>query len=202
MLNTLGMVTLAGSCIWWAWQTEDAFSAVAAGDKHALKRHAQRLSAQLAELVGMVGAACGTSSCGRIMRYSSRPKLCCQNLVERVWDRPLSLVDCGLNTSLHPPLHLPVHRPTHPPIHPPTHPSQVRGELDALARKKVNTLVITDVHGRDILDGFVRDSVLDAREFAWESQLRFYWERGTVGGLRAGAAGRGLKGGREGRRAS
>lgn len=84
---------------------------MAAGDKHALKRHAQRLNAQLGDLVAMV-----------------------------------------------------------------------RGDLRPLERKKVNTLVITDVHGRDIVDGFVRDSVLDAREFAWESQLRFAWDRGMVRG--------------------
>lgn len=57
---------------------------------------------------------------------------------------------------------------------------QVRGELTGDARRKVNTLVITDVHARDIVDMFVRDSVMDAREFAWESQLRFYWDRGLV----------------------
>ena len=33
------------------------------------------------------------------------------------------------------------------------------------------------MHARDIIDTFVRDSVLDEREFAWESQLRFYWDR-------------------------
>lgn len=59
---------------------------------------------------------------------------------------------------------------------------QVRGELTSEARRKVNTLIITDVHGRDIVDGFVRDSVADAADFAWESQLRFYWERGQVRG--------------------
>ena len=32
-----------------------------------------------------------------------------------------------------------------------------------------------DVHARDIVSSFVRDSILDAREFEWESQLRFYW---------------------------
>ena len=42
--------------------------------------------------------------------------------------------------------------------------------------KKINTLVIIDVHARDIIDKFVRDSVLDEREFAWESQLRFFWD--------------------------
>ncbi|NXA03996.1 DYH10 protein, partial [Sapayoa aenigma] len=44
-------------------------------------------------------------------------------------------------------------------------------------RKKYNTVLIIDVHARDIVDIFVRDSILQAQEFEWESQLRFYWER-------------------------
>ncbi len=54
---------------------------------------------------------------------------------------------------------------------------EVQGDLEKNVRKKVNTLIIIDVHARDIIDRFVRDSILDAREFAWESQLRFYWSR-------------------------
>ncbi|KAF8276972.1 putative dynein heavy chain [Trypanosoma cruzi] len=50
-------------------------------------------------------------------------------------------------------------------------------DIEKQYAKKVNTLIIVDVHGRDIVDRFVRDSVTDAREFDWESQLRFYWER-------------------------
>jgi dynein heavy chain len=42
---------------------------------------------------------------------------------------------------------------------------------------QVNALIIVNVHARDIIDSFVRDSILDCREFAWESQLRFYWDR-------------------------
>eukprot|EP00803_Ostreobium_quekettii_P011338 evm.model.scf_1312.1 EVM.evm.TU.scf_1312.1 scf_1312:839-40608(+) len=53
----------------------------------------------------------------------------------------------------------------------------VRGTLTSEVRKKVNTQVIVDVHARDIISNFVRDSIMDAREFAWESQLRFYWDR-------------------------
>ena len=49
--------------------------------------------------------------------------------------------------------------------------------LPSLQRKKINTLIIVDVHGRDIVDRFVRDAILDARDFAWESQLRFYWKK-------------------------
>jgi len=55
----------------------------------------------------------------------------------------------------------------------------IRSNLDNLTRKKINTLIILDVHARDIVDRFVRDSILDAREFEWESQLRFYWEQGV-----------------------
>jgi dynein heavy chain len=55
--------------------------------------------------------------------------------------------------------------------------AMVRDKLDSITRKKVNTLLIIDVHARDIVDGFVRESVLNAKEFAWESQLRFYWDK-------------------------
>lgn len=55
--------------------------------------------------------------------------------------------------------------------------TMVRQPLDPITRKKVNTLLIIDVHARDIVDGFVRESILNAKEFAWESQLRFYWDK-------------------------
>jgi len=48
----------------------------------------------------------------------------------------------------------------------------VRSPLSKNDRKKFNTVLIIDVHARDIIDSFVRDSILDAREFQWESQLR------------------------------
>ena len=55
--------------------------------------------------------------------------------------------------------------------------AMVRASLDNITRKKVNTLLIIDVHARDIVDGFVRESILNSKEFAWESQLRMYWDR-------------------------
>jgi dynein heavy chain len=55
--------------------------------------------------------------------------------------------------------------------------AMIRTTLPRLIRKKVNTLLIVDVHARDIIDGFVRESILNEKEFAWESQLRFYWDR-------------------------
>nr|CEL69705.1 TPA: Dynein heavy chain 10, axonemal [Neospora caninum Liverpool] len=53
----------------------------------------------------------------------------------------------------------------------------VRQPLDPRARRKVNTLIILDVHARDLVDRFVRDAIFNTREFEWESQLRFYWEK-------------------------
>jgi len=49
--------------------------------------------------------------------------------------------------------------------------AMVRVKLDGITRKKVNTLLIIDVHARDIVDGFVRESILNAKEFAWEVSL-------------------------------
>ncbi|XP_058981464.1 dynein axonemal heavy chain 10-like [Musca domestica] len=52
---------------------------------------------------------------------------------------------------------------------------KVRSNLSTNDRKKFRTVATIDVHARDIIETFVRDNVLDAREFSWESQLRFYW---------------------------
>ena len=54
--------------------------------------------------------------------------------------------------------------------------SLVREKISSNLRKCVNTLIILDVHARDIVDRFVRDSILSAKAFDWESQLRFYWD--------------------------
>ncbi|KAL0227597.1 hypothetical protein RCL1_003741 [Eukaryota sp. TZLM3-RCL] len=54
---------------------------------------------------------------------------------------------------------------------------QVVTPLSKNSRQKFNTLIIIDVHARDVVDCFVRDSILDRRDFDWESQLRFYWDK-------------------------
>ena len=46
---------------------------------------------------------------------------------------------------------------------------QIRSPLWKNDRKKFNTVLIIEVHARDIIDGFVRDSIVDEREFEWES---------------------------------
>ncbi|XP_074916070.1 dynein axonemal heavy chain 10 [Chelonoidis abingdonii] len=55
--------------------------------------------------------------------------------------------------------------------------TRITKPLNRNDRKKYNTVLIIDVHARDIVDSFVRDSIMEAREFEWESQLRFYWDR-------------------------
>lgn len=52
-----------------------------------------------------------------------------------------------------------------------------RPDMGYTERLKINQLIIRTVHGRDIVDRFVRDSILDAREFEWESQLKFSWQK-------------------------
>jgi dynein heavy chain len=49
---------------------------------------------------------------------------------------------------------------------------KVRENLTINDRIKFKTITTIDVHARDIIETFVRDSVLDATEFGWESQLR------------------------------
>lgn len=54
IVECLGMVTLAGSQVWWTWETEDSFRRVREGDKHAMKAYATKLTGQLSQLTGMV----------------------------------------------------------------------------------------------------------------------------------------------------
>lgn len=54
---------------------------------------------------------------------------------------------------------------------------KVRENLTRNDRSKFRTIVTIDVHARDIIENFVRDSISDSQEFEWESQLRFYWKR-------------------------
>lgn len=57
--------------------------------------------------------------------------------------------------------------------------NKVRSELSNNDRLKFKTIATIDVHARDIIEAFVRNSVLDAQDFGWESQLRFYWVKET-----------------------
>jgi dynein heavy chain len=52
----------------------------------------------------------------------------------------------------------------------------IRTNIPEQLRRAINCLIILDVHQRDIVDMFVRDSKLSSDEFDWQKQLRFYWD--------------------------
>lgn len=52
----------------------------------------------------------------------------------------------------------------------------VRQDLDINTRRKINTLMIQDVHARDIVSALSEAKIVSVSDFQWESQLRFYWD--------------------------
>ncbi|KAJ9437970.1 Dynein-1-beta heavy chain [Diplonema papillatum] len=51
----------------------------------------------------------------------------------------------------------------------------VRGNMPKLARNKLVSLITIEVHNRDILDNLQREKVSSPNDFAWSSQLRYFW---------------------------
>jgi len=52
----------------------------------------------------------------------------------------------------------------------------VRGQLTSLERATCGSLVVVDVHARDVVTDMAERGVNDIRDFNWESQMRYYWE--------------------------
>jgi dynein heavy chain len=53
---------------------------------------------------------------------------------------------------------------------------RVRNDLTAELRVKIITIITIDVHERDVVEMFVLKKVLESGAFAWQCQLKFYWE--------------------------
>ena len=53
--------------------------------------------------------------------------------------------------------------------------------LDKVGRRMLATLILLDVHGRDLVNGMVEDGVSKLGDFGWTKQLRCYWETDSEG---------------------
>jgi dynein heavy chain len=51
----------------------------------------------------------------------------------------------------------------------------VRGELTTLERITLGSLIVIDVHARDVVKRLIDAGVADVNDFDWISQLRYYW---------------------------
>jgi dynein heavy chain, axonemal len=56
----------------------------------------------------------------------------------------------------------------------------LRGTLSDLERRSIGTMIITEVHARDLCRQLVEDSVTSVSEFAWLAQLRYSWEAENI----------------------
>ncbi len=53
---------------------------------------------------------------------------------------------------------------------------KVRGKLSRIVRKILVALITTDVHAKDMIVMMKEDKVDRVKNFAWEQQLRYYWD--------------------------
>eukprot|EP01059_Diplonema_ambulator_P016445 TRINITY_DN279_c0_g3_i1.p1 TRINITY_DN279_c0_g3~~TRINITY_DN279_c0_g3_i1.p1 ORF type:complete len:4125 (+),score=1634.24 TRINITY_DN279_c0_g3_i1:116-12490(+) len=56
----------------------------------------------------------------------------------------------------------------------------VKQDLDKLKRTIVNTIIVMDVHNRDMIKGLITENVTKISDFAWSMQLRYYWVNNNV----------------------
>lgn len=52
----------------------------------------------------------------------------------------------------------------------------IQGNLTPNMRTKISTICTIEVHSKDIVANLIKDKVQNAQAFAWQSQLKFYWD--------------------------
>jgi dynein heavy chain len=52
----------------------------------------------------------------------------------------------------------------------------IRGNISKAARVTVGALAVIDVHARDVQKKMVEEGAASVTDFAWISQMRYYWE--------------------------
>ncbi|CAL6052399.1 Dynein_heavy chain [Hexamita inflata] len=52
----------------------------------------------------------------------------------------------------------------------------IQGNLKSIMRTKMAAICTIEVHAKDIVAGLIRDKVVNQQSFAWQSQLKFYWD--------------------------
>jgi dynein heavy chain len=58
--------------------------------------------------------------------------------------------------------------------------AKVRGNLSKLDRQTLGSLIVLDVHNRDIVDLLVSQKIDDVNSFDWMAQMRYYFEENQV----------------------
>ena len=51
----------------------------------------------------------------------------------------------------------------------------MRHDLDPLTRSTLGSLIVLDVHAKDVVDSLIANNVCDTYSFEWLSQLRYYY---------------------------
>jgi dynein heavy chain, axonemal len=55
-----------------------------------------------------------------------------------------------------------------------------RSDISPLDRSTIEALIVLDVHNRDMINQLKLDNVYKITDFAWQSQLRYYWENSNT----------------------
>ncbi|EAR85626.2 dynein heavy chain (macronuclear) [Tetrahymena thermophila SB210] len=58
--------------------------------------------------------------------------------------------------------------------------SLVRQNISKLNRCTIEALIVLDVHNQDVVSALVKEGISKKEEFAWQSQLRYYWEEANT----------------------